>query len=144
MTNGKCYGSGGARTHNPRLKRPLPYRLGHRPVTNHLRRYSAVFHRRGRHIGLHLRWNILIIFAHLLNTLMPEAGIEPARINIGFTDRRPSIGHLRPRYSPLKNQKSSNFTLLAEAARSAQIPLLTCLLEFRERENRSRKVIDAG
>jgi hypothetical protein len=80
---------------------------------------------------------------YLTTALMPEAGIEPARITIGFTDRRPSIGHLRPRYSPLKNQRASNFTLLAEAARSAQIPLFTCLLEFRERENRSRKVIDA-
>jgi hypothetical protein len=68
MTNDKCHGSGGTRTHNPRLKRPLPYRLGHRPVTT---------------------------------------------------------------------------KLLAEAVRTAQISVFTCFLEFRERENRSRKVIDA-
>jgi hypothetical protein len=41
-----------------------------------------------------------------------------------------------------QNQQANNRNLLAEAARSAQIPLFTCLLEFRERENRSREVID--
>jgi hypothetical protein len=41
-------------------------------------------------------------------------------------------------------KKTSKCNLLAEAARTPQNSLFTCLVDFRERENRSRKVIDAG